>query len=335
MLATSAPRIGGASRYDTAALLADEFVAVTGKNPASVVVASGEDAKQGIDALSAAFLAGILGAPVLLTAQGELPAPTADALARLAPGDVRIMGGPGVVSDAVMAAVGAGGARVSRVNGSDRYDTAARAARLGASAIGSYSLVAGEGSRPTALLASGTNPADGLSAGPLAYAGRVPLLLTGRDELPGPTRAALAELGITQVVALGGRAAISARVLDALEAAGVVTLTVPGGSRFDTAAILLALASCPQLTGPEPAGVLGGFGLPFADAGAAYLANGERFPDALAAGAVAGAALRPLFLTSANALPGETAGVIAATTARSMTAVGLSGAVSDAVLAAV
>ncbi len=334
MPATPASRIGGTSRYDTAALLADEFVAVSPSRPSSVIVASGEDAKQGIDALSASFLAGVLGAPVLLTAAGELPAPTADALARLRPDAVHVMGGASVVSDTVLAAIAASGARVGRINGADRYDTAARAARLGASAIGSYALVAGEGSRPTALLASGTNPADGLSAGPLAYAGRVPLLLTARDELPAPTSAALRDLGITQVVALGGRAAISARVLDGLEAAGVVTLTVPGASRFDTAAILLALASCPQAEQGQAPGSLGGFGLPFADAGSAYLANGERFPDALAAGAVAGAALRPLFLTSASTLPGETSGVIAATSARAMTAVGLAGAVGDAVLAA-
>lgn len=330
-------RIGGASRYETAALLADEFVAITGARPRAVVVASGEDAKQGIDALSATFLAGVLGAPVLLTARGELPAPTREALARLGAGDVRVMGGPGVVSDAVLAALGAGGAAVSRVNGTDRYDTAAQAARLGAGSIASYALMEGVGSRRTALLASGTNPADGLSAGPLAYAARVPLLLTAREELPAPTRSAIADLGVGQVVALGGAAAVSPRVLNALDAAGVAVLQVPGASRFDTAAILLALASCPQL-GPEAAdgkgGALGGFGLAFADAAQGYLANGERFPDALAAGPVAGAALRPLFLTGASALAGETAGVIGATAARTMTAVGLTGAVSDAVLAA-
>lgn len=330
-------RIGGASRYDTAALLADEFVAVTGARPRAVVIASGEDAKQGIDALSATFLAGVLGAPVLLTARDALPAPTADALARLGATDVRVMGGPGVVSDAVVAALGASGAAVSRVNGSDRYDTAARAARLGADAVRSYALMEGVGSRRTALLASGTNPADGLSAGPLAYAARVPLLLSARDELPAPTRSVIADLGIGQVVALGGSAALSPRALATLDAAGVAVLTVPGTSRFDTAAILLALASCPQL-GPEAAagkgGATGGFGLAFADAAQGYLANGERFPDALAAGPVAGAALRPLFLTRATVLAAETAAVIGAAAARSMTAIGLAGAVGDAVLAA-
>ena len=330
-------RIGGASRYETAALLADEFVALTGTAPRAVVLASGEDAKQGIDALSATFLAGVLGAPVLLTARETLPEPTREALARLGAPDVRVMGGPGVVSDAVLAALGAGGAAVSRVSGTDRYDTAATAARLGADAIASYALMEGVGSRRTALLASGTNPADGLSAGPLAYAARVPLLLTSRDQLPAPTAAAVRDLGIGQVVALGGSAAISPAVLAALDAAGVAVLTAAGASRFDTAAILLALASCPQL-GPDAAAgegsAVGGFGLAFADAAQGYLANGERFPDALAAGPVAGAALRPLFLTGATTLAAETAGVIGATAARSMTAVGLAGAVNDAVLAA-
>ncbi len=338
-------RIGGGTRYDTAALLADEHRAVRGAAPVrGVVVASGEDAAQGIDALAATFLAGTLGAPVLLTRRDALPEVTAAALARVlgaAEGRaVHVMGGPAVVSEGVLGALrdaAGAGASVARVQGADRYGTAAAAAVLGAASVGSAALLAGEGPRRTALLASGTNPADGLSAGPLAYAGRVPLLLTQRDALPEVTLGALRTLGVTQVVALGGTAAISTRVLDAVDAAGIAVVAVAGATRYDTAAILLALASAPAAgaagTGAAAAGAAtGGFGLPFADAAAGYLANGARFPDALAAGPVAGAALRPLYLTAPEGLSPETAGVVAAAATRSLTAVGLAGAVPDAVL---
>ncbi len=342
-----APRIGGPTRYDTAALLAQEFLAVRGGGAGAagavgaVVVCSGEDAAQGIDALSATFLAGALGAPVLLTARDALPEPTAAALRTLLAGttapSVHVMGGPAVVSDAVIAQLRQvlPAASVTRVQGEDRYGTAAAAARLGAGAIGTRALLAGVGARRTALLASGTNPADGLSAGPVAFAGRIPLLLTARDALPEATTSVLRDLGIDQVVALGGTAAISTRVLDALDAAGTAVVTVPGATRYDTAAILLALASSPQATGATtgaPGPGVSGLGLAFTDADAGYLANGARFPDALAAGPVAGAALRPLFLTAPSGLGPETATVITASAVRTVTAIGLTGAVPDAVL---
>ncbi|SDQ10064.1 cell wall-binding repeat-containing protein [Quadrisphaera sp. DSM 44207] len=353
-------RIGGGDRYATAALVAEAFAAdlPAGAVP-GVVVASGEDAAGGIDALSATFLAGHVGAPVLLTARDRLPAPTRDAAAALLGGSgggsgggssagagagagagrtVHVMGGPAVVADAVLDHLREllPGAQVVRVQGGDRYATAAAAARLGAASIAPRALLAGSPAARTALVASGTNPADGLSAGPLAYAGRVPLLLTARDALPDATRSALRDLGIAQVVVLGGSAVVSSRVLDALAADGLEVVVAAGATRYDTAAVLLALASAPQAgagaaTGP---GGVAGFGLGFADAAQGYLVNGVRFPDALASGPLAGSRQRPLYLTAPSGLSGETAGALAATATSSVTAIGLAGAVPDAVLEA-
>jgi len=331
-------RLGGQDRYETAAAIAAEF-ARTGPAARGAVLASGEDAGQGVDALAGSFLAGHLGVPVLLTRRGDLPDATRAALADLlgspATGaTVHVMGGTAVVADAVLDAVRATGATAVRVSGGDRYGTAAAAARLGASSIASVALLAGAPEARTALLAGGSATADGLSAGPLAFAGRVPLLLTARDELPAVTRDALRDLAIGQVVVLGGTGVVSSRVLDALDALGVRVVSVPGATRYDTAAVLTALASAPQLTGAAGEPDVGGFGLTFADAAQGYLANGVRFPDALTAGPLAGRQLRPLFLTAPAALSPETANVIGAAGVGSLTAVGLGGAVPDAVLAA-
>ena len=331
-------RIGGQDRYGTAAAVSAEFARVA-PMARGAVLATGEDVGQGVDALAGSFLAAHLGVPVLLTRRGELPGPTRAALDALlgspATGaTVHVMGGPAVVAEEVLDAVRATGASVVRVSGEDRYGTAAAAARIGASSIASAALLAGVPAVRTALLAGGAATADGLSAGPLAFAGRVPLLLTARDELPGPTRDALRDLGIGQVVVLGGPSAVSSRVLDALVASGVRVVSVAGATRYDTAAVLTALASAPQLTGAAGEPDVGGFGLPFADASQGYLANGVRFPDALTAGPLAGRQLRPLFLTAPTALSPETAHVVAASAVGALTAVGLGAAVPDDVLAA-
>lgn len=55
-------RIGGTDRYQTAALLAQQFGSAN-----AVIVANGSTAKGGFDALSANYLAGQLGAPIVLT----------------------------------------------------------------------------------------------------------------------------------------------------------------------------------------------------------------------------------------------------------------------------
>jgi len=53
------------------------------------------------DALAGAAAAGSLGAPLLLVTGTTVPAPTAAELARLKPGRIVILGGPGAVSDDV------------------------------------------------------------------------------------------------------------------------------------------------------------------------------------------------------------------------------------------
>ena len=75
---TDVTRIGGASRYDTAALVAK----AVGSSGGAAFVASGATANL-VDALSAAGPATHLGRPILLTSPAQLPAATADALAAL------------------------------------------------------------------------------------------------------------------------------------------------------------------------------------------------------------------------------------------------------------
>ncbi len=145
-------RIAGNDRYDTAAAIArSEF---TGLQP-HVVLDPGENFP---DAMSASYLAGLTGSPLLLTAKAALPRATSDALVALGTSEVTIIGGEPAVSNQVVADLADLGVVVDRIGGSDRYATAAKVAGTGRPGV-----LAG---KATAVLASGRIFPDALSAGP-------------------------------------------------------------------------------------------------------------------------------------------------------------------------
>jgi hypothetical protein len=92
-------RIGGADRYATAAAVSSWTFA------AGVPIAFIATGANFPDALAGAAAAGVLGGPVLLTTRDGLPAVTAAELTRLRPARIIVLGGSGVVSDAVLSAV--------------------------------------------------------------------------------------------------------------------------------------------------------------------------------------------------------------------------------------
>ncbi len=192
-LGIMAERVSGEDRYDTAALLAVDVVAPQPLGPPEeVLVASGEGFA---DALAGGAYGAATGSPLLLTAAGSLPPATAAVLEALDPGSVTVLGGPSVVSPAVEAQLDAHTAgRVTRVQGGDRYETAARVVeRFPAGARAA-----------TPLLASGRSFPDALAGAALG----APLLLGEPGCLPAATTAALAALGAGSVTALGGTAAL-------------------------------------------------------------------------------------------------------------------------------
>lgn len=90
-------RVSGADRYATAAAVSR---ATFGAGTAVAYIADGATFP---DALAGAAAAGVRDAPVLLTARSALPSATATELGRLRPARIIVLGGPGAVSDAVLA----------------------------------------------------------------------------------------------------------------------------------------------------------------------------------------------------------------------------------------
>lgn len=132
---------------------------------------------------AAAPLARVLGAPLLVTSAGSLAAEVAADIQARSATEVIVVGGPGVVSEAVVGAVSALGVAVTRLSGpTDAATAAAVAARMAAPAPGSAS---------SAVLVS-PDGAHAIAGAALAAARGVPVLLAAASAVPAETRAALA-----------------------------------------------------------------------------------------------------------------------------------------------
>ena len=192
-----------------------------------VVIANGWSSA---DVGAAAPLAGRLDASVLYASASSLGDATEQALEQLAPSRVILVGGTGALKARVSSEVRRllPDARVTRHNGSDRIDTAAKAA-LSAPAV--------PRGRPV-VIANGWSPSDVGAAAPLAASLGGSLLFANRNSLGDPTVTALNRLGPSKVIIVGGTAALSTRIETELAGvvAGVRTQRLGGSDRVDTAA---------------------------------------------------------------------------------------------------
>ena len=296
-----AVRIAGADRYATAAAVSSHAVQ---PGVEAVFVATGLDYP---DALAGVAVAARLGAPVLLTLPGGVPAATLAELNRLRPRRLILLGGPGVVSDAVVHQVSPYTTEgVFRYGGADRYETAAL--------VSANTFVPGG---PVAYLVSGRTFADAVSAGPAAARDGGPVLLTDPVTLPAATATELSRLAPSRVVIVGGVGAVSAEVEAAVRAV-VPAATVErlaGADRYATSAAVSATFA--------------------PGAAAAFVATGTNFPDALAGGAAAGAIGGPMILTTGGALPTSVSGELVRLAPRRAIILGGPTLVSEAVVSAV
>lgn len=294
-------RIAGTNRYATAAAIASRFGTAN-----AVVIANGESVKEGVDALSANYLAGRVGAPILLAQATKTDSGTLSAAKTVLKGSsnptIYVMGGKDSVSDAVVAqlksaaaSVSSGTVAVKRIAGPDRYATSALVAESQGAVENSLSF-GGNTMAKTAILASGETNADALAAGPLSYAWGIPVLLTPDKMAQQVTFSTIQKLGITQLIVLGGTDRVSPTVLSRLSDAGIISVKrIAGADRYDTAAQLYSYAAdVLRDKSGNHYGVNGSI---------VYLANGDTgFPDALSVGPLVGKNGNVLLTTSPTKL---------------------------------
>lgn len=185
-----------------------------------------------------------------------------------------------------------------RIAGPDRVQTAIAASR------GTFGIT------ETVTVASARDFPDALAAGPLAGSLDGPLLLVD-DEVTDELRRELFRLGALGAVIVGGPDAVSAEVEAQLADAGLATRRAAGGDRYATAAAVAAELGAPT--------------------GEAFVASGERFPDALTAVPVAASSQSPILLVEQGAVPTSTHDALAALGVERTVVVGGPVAVSDEV----
>lgn len=154
-------------------------------------------------------------------------------------------------------------AGVTRLAGSDRYETAIQASKRYSSGV------------PVVFVATGENFPDALSAAAAAAVLGGPLLLTKKSSLPGAVKSELQRLKPKRIVLVGSTAAVSASVMKVLQTIAPTT-RLGGADRYATGTRIVDHA--------------------FSSSTEAFIATGRTFPDALAATGAAGSVQAPVIL---------------------------------------
>ncbi|MDY5963447.1 MAG: cell wall-binding repeat-containing protein [Peptostreptococcus porci] len=166
----------------------------------------------------------------------------------------------------------ADGDNISRVTGSDRYETCVEICRK---SFDKSNL---------AIITSGENYPDALSSGSLAAKYNAPLLLVKRDEIPKKVYDELKRLGVKDIKIVGGKNTISDSLLDELKKDYKVD-RVSGLDRFETS---IEVAKISESVGKSKGNIF---------------VNGNNFSDALVSTAIASKKNMNVILTDGKSLP--------------------------------
>ena len=256
--ATTVTRLSGADRYKTMQAVVDKGFS----HADSVVIATGTNYP---DALSAAGLAGLLDAPVILTDSKSLSPEARYEINRLGASTAYLVGGNKALSSRVVSDLKGMGLTCRRASGDTRQATAVAVYEMGAKR-GLYSW------SETAIVASGSSFADALSASSFSYAMGAPIFLTeSNGSLSRSTLSAIRSGGFSEVLVLGGTKVVPSSTYSAIKSAGLRVTRLAGDNRYQTSWTIANFAMGRGMTVENMA-----------------FATGTNFPDALSGGAFCG-----------------------------------------------
>lgn len=242
------------------------------------------------DSLASGGAQGLLDAPLLLTGGDGLDPRVADELERLGADRVVLLGGTSALSEQVDTDLADLGYAVERLGGASRIETAVEIAGDIAPTADRAVLVRGY---PAGDADTTQAFADSLAAGALAADLGIPLLLTESGALSTATAGYLTDAGVTEVLVVGGTAAVDEQVVTDLGALGITVERLAGDTRYATAVAIAAERGAPTA----------------ADADETILVDGadpDAWADAFPAALRASRSLAPIVLGQGETLPAPT-----------------------------
>ncbi|WP_059350064.1 alpha amylase N-terminal ig-like domain-containing protein [Bacillus coahuilensis] len=282
---TQIERLSGDDRYETAVEVSKKGF----ESSETVILARGDHFA---DALAGTPLAAKYDAPILLTDSKKLTPATKAEIERLGAKKVVILGGNIAVSTYIRYTLEGMDLEVTRVNGENRYETAAFISALV------------DPSPEKAIVVNGWNFPDAISIAPYAAENMYPILLTDPNQLPEETMAALK--GVKQTVVIGGEKVVSKDVMKKLPS----PKRVSGDDRYSTAAKVA--------TTLNPSDTI-------------FIATGTNFADALTCSVLAAHEDATILLVKKDSIPSATTSAIQTLKGKDFTILGGKSAVSQKV----
>ena len=254
-------RIYGNNRYETSY----EVLNKGWSNSEYAILASGIDYP---DALCATPLASKYNAPIILVDNTSLSnqPKLLSSLKSKGVSKVFIIGGSTAISSEIESGIKAAGISVTRVGGSDRYETSVKIAQLVGSTTGEIAV------------ANGLDFADGLSISSIAAMRNMPILLTDSRALPQVVSNYINTINVNKTYIIGLESAVSSNVSNRLK--NVERLG--GANRYETnRSVFNRFKSNINIDN-------------------LYIASGADFPDALSVSALAGKNSNFVLLSNTN-----------------------------------
>lgn len=289
-------RLSGDNRYETSVEVSEKNF----KSADTVVLASGQNIA---DALVASSYADIEEAPILLTNKNSISDEVLDEIERLKADKVVIVGGQSSISSSVESRLKKEDIKVTRISGSDRFDTSDKLSQ-------EVSRLSKKSSQ--AILVNGYKNIDALSVSSLATKEELPILLNGRNALNMSVKNRLRQMNVKKVYIIGGNNSISSDVEKELKRMQISVARLSGTDRYETSANIAKYA--------------------YKDFDEAIVASGENPVDALAASTLTGKKEAPILLTNRNKIPKSIKKIIEDMDIGKITIVGGESSITDNVM---
>lgn len=279
-------RISGSDRFETSTAISK----AGWTNATTIIIVSGIDYP---DALAASALSKSRNAPIILTDKGALKSTTLVEIQSLKATKALLIGGTGVIGANVENQLKALKIGITRIGGSDRYDTSKKVAEM----IGVTKGI---------IMAANLDFPDPLSIAPIAAVKGMPILITPKVSLNSNIATFIKGKTIPISYLVGGTGVLGSTIAS----------SVPNSKRLsgnDRYATNLSINK-------EFEGVL--------DFNTIYLASGNNFPDALSGSALAAKNNAPIFLTDKDSISNETVNYIKSKNVKKIVILGGTGSVS-------